>query len=63
MRGTGLLVSLAVVAGILLVFWAIGRAAGYEVSLGSSLLISVVLTVVLNLVLGAFSRRGSRRTL
>ena len=57
MLSRSLLVSLAIVAGVVLVFFVIGRAAGYDMSLGSSLVISIVLTLVLNLVLNGFSRR------
>ena len=56
--GAALLVSVA----LLLVVWVAGRAFGFDVSLGSSLMLTVGLTVILNLVVGALSRRRRRFT-
>jgi hypothetical protein len=60
MRIAGLGAALLVSIVLLLVVWVIGRAAGYHVSLLSSIGMTVVLTIVLNLVLGAFTRRRRR---
>jgi hypothetical protein len=54
--GAALLVSIV----LLLVMWVVGRAAGFSVSLWSSLGMTVVATVVLNLILGAWSRSRRR---
>lgn len=59
--GGRLLSSLLFVALAVVVFWAIGRVLGFQMSLASSLAISVVLTLVLNLVVGAFGRMRPRR--
>jgi hypothetical protein len=60
MRTAGIGAALLVSIVLLLVVWAVGRVAGYEISLMSSLGMTVVLTIVLNLVLGALSRRRRR---
>ena len=55
LRGIG--GSVAIVAAAVVVLWLVGQAAGFHVSLWSSLLISVALTLLLNLGLRAFRRR------
>jgi uncharacterized membrane protein YvlD (DUF360 family) len=60
MRTVGLGAAILVSVVLLLAVWLVGRVAGYEVSLGSSIVATIVLTVVINLVLGAFSRRNRR---
>ena len=60
MRNAGLGAALLVSVVLLLVVWVVGRAAGYQVSLWSSLGMTVLLTVIVNVVLGAFSRRRRR---
>lgn len=60
MRTFGLGAAILVSVALLLVVWLVGRAAGYDVSLGSSILMTVVLTVIVNVVLGAVSRRNRR---
>lgn len=60
MRTAGIGAAILVSALLLLAFYVIARAAGFHVSLWSSLAVTVVLTVVLNLVLGGLSRRRRR---
>lgn len=60
MRTFGLGAALLVSVLLLLVVWIVGRAAGFSVSLWSSLGLTVLLTVILNVVLGALSRRRRR---
>lgn len=60
MRTFGLGAALLVSIVLLLVVWVVGRAAGFSVSLWSSIGMTVALTVIVNLALGALSRRRKR---
>ena len=60
MRTFGLGAALLVSVLLLLAVWLVARAAGYSVSLWSSLGMTVLLTIIVNVVLGAFARRRRR---
>ncbi len=61
MRTVGLGAAILVSIALLFVVWLVGRVAGFDVSLGSSILMTVVLTVIVNVALGVFARRARRR--
>jgi uncharacterized membrane protein YvlD (DUF360 family) len=60
MRTFGLGAAILVSVVLLLAVWLVGRVAGFDVSLGSSILMTVVLTIIVNVVLGVLSRRNRR---
>jgi hypothetical protein len=60
MRNFGIAGALVVSVVLLLVMWLVGKAAGFEVSLLSSLGMTLLVTIGLNVVLAALSRRNRR---
>ena len=60
MRTFGLGAAILVSVVLLLAVWMVGRVAGFQLSLGTSLAATVVLTIIVNVVLGAISRRNHR---
>jgi hypothetical protein len=60
MRTFGLGAAVLVSVLLLLVVWAVGRAAGFHVSLLGSIGLTVLLTIIVNVIVGAMGRRNRR---